>query len=261
MSASALFRGVVHHARHRPRRHRLRYRIFQLLLDLDELPALDARLKLFSLDRFNLVSFHARDHLAAGAGPLRGQVAELMERAGIVADGAVRLLCMPRVLGHAFNPLSVFFCHRADGGLAAMLYQVDNTFGERHLYILPVRSAETQADWIEQDCRKRFFVSPFMPMELSYHFQVRRPTPDRASVRIEVDDDRGALMFASFEGRGEPLGDAALLRAWAGAPLLSLKVLGAIHWEALKIWLKRIGLQRRTPSGRSGLTVVWPTKA
>lgn len=254
MTSSALFRGEVVHSRLRPRKHRLRYGVFQLLLDLDELAALDKRLRTFSVGRFNLLSFHERDHLDGGSEPLRERVEAQLQQAGIdLQRGAIRLLCMPRVLGHAFNPLSVFFCHRRDGGLAAILYEVHNTFGERHLYLLPVDDADSQAERVNQTCAKRFFVSPFMPMDLTYRFQVLRPGK-HVAVRIEVSDDDGQLLLTSFQGRGEALSDRALLRAWLGAPLLSLKVLGAIHWQALWIWLKGVALQHRQPVANMGVS-------
>jgi uncharacterized protein len=256
VSRSRIFRGSVVHARERPRRHRLRYRIFQILLNLDEVEALGARLKLFSVGRANLTSFHPRDHLEGGTAPLRTQVVRLLARAGVdIGDGAVRVLCMPRVLGHAFNPISVYFCHRPDGELAAILYEVNNTFGERHVYVAPVAGEEARARWIEQGCDKAFFVSPFMPMELAYRFRVRVPD-ERASVQIQVSDAEGRLLFAGFEAAGEEISDGALLRAWAGAPLLSLKVLAGIHWEALWIWLKGVPLQARSPARAMGVTIV-----
>jgi DUF1365 family protein len=261
MTASALYRGLVVHARRAPRLHRLSCRIFQLLLDLDELESLDHGLRWFSVGRFNLVSFHPRDHLEGGETPLRRQVEALIARAGLdLQGGAIRVLCMPRVLGHAFNPLTLFFCHRPDGGLAAMLYQVDNTFGERHVYVLPVDPAQAHDPRIEQACEKRFFVSPLMPMTLAYRFVVQRPAAASA-VLIEARDADGPVLVATVEARREPLSDRALLRAWAGAPLLSLRVLTSIHWEALRVWLKGVGLHRREPAPGMGVTLVrarWP---
>ncbi len=255
MSSSALYAGKVVHTRTR-RHHRLRYSIFQLLLDLDDLDDLDTRLRLFSVRRWNLVGFDPADHLAGPAVALRDQVRALAAQSGIVLDGGpIRLLCMPRVLGHAFNPLSLFFCHRLDGALAAILYEVNNTFGERHVYVMPVEPDQAEGPWIEQSCAKSFFVSPFMPMDLNYAFRVLLPGP-AAAVRLEVADAEGPLLFASFHGKGELITDGALLRAFLGAPLLSLKVLGAIHWEALWIWLKGMSLQPRTPRSGMGVTVV-----
>ena len=135
-TASGLYQGAVTHKRLRPREHALRYRVFMLLLDLDELPDLFRRLRLLSRGRFGLMSFDAGDHGDRSGAPLRPQIEQRLAAAGIEAGGPIRLLCMPRVLGYGFNPLSLFFCHRRDGRLAAILYEVTNTFGERHAYLI-----------------------------------------------------------------------------------------------------------------------------
>ena len=138
MTVSAIYHGQVVHTRFRPVRHRLKHRLMWLLLDLDELPMLARRLRLFSLNRFNLVDFRDRDHGDGSSTALRAQIEAALASAGLEPDGgAIRVLCMPRVLGTVFNPLSVFFCHRADGRLRAMLYEVNNTFGDRHSYLHP----------------------------------------------------------------------------------------------------------------------------
>ena len=237
---SGLYRGQVLHTRLRPVRHRLRYRMFMLLLDLDEVPALSRRLKLFGAGRPALLSFREADHGDGTPSGLRRWALGLLAEAGITAGGPVRLLTMPRVLGHAFNPLSVFFCHRPDGGLAAMLYQVNNTFGERHTYVVPAEP--DAAGLVRQSCDKAFHVSPFMDMALTYRFRVL-PPGDAVSVGIQVADDAGKLLTAAFAAQRRPLTDAALLRAFLSAPLLGLKVLAAIHWEALLIWRKGVGLR------------------
>ncbi|GAB0113998.1 DUF1365 domain-containing protein [Acidisoma sp. C75] len=237
-SRSALYPGVVMHRRYLPARHHLRYRIFSLLLDLDEVPHLAARLRFFSKDRFNIVSFYERDHGAGEPGGLMAWVRGQCAAAGIAAPGPVLLLAMPRVFGHAFNPLSLFFCHGADGALAAILYQVNNTFGERHSYLIPVPAAPGPV--IRQSAEKVFHVSPFMPMAMQYAFRVL-PPGERLSVVIEGRGAAGRMITASLSGRRRPLTDAALLRAVLGAPALGLKVLAGIHWEALFLWRKRVG--------------------
>lgn len=154
--ASGLYPGVVSHTRIKPRRHALRYRIFMLLLDLDELDALDRGLKLFSLGRFNLTGFDPRRHGDGSATPLKQQVEARLAAAGIAHGGPVRLLAMPRILGGGFNPLTVYWCHRPDGALSAILYEVNNTFGERHSYLIPAEDAPV----VKQACDKGFYVSP-----------------------------------------------------------------------------------------------------
>jgi DUF1365 family protein len=249
---SALYEGVVLHQRFKPTGHRLRYRIVSLLIDLDEIPALSRRLRLLSIDRFNLFSIRQSDFGAGTPTGLRDWVAGQCEAAGIAADGPIRLLAMPRVLGHAFNPLSVFFCYRADGGLAATLYEVRNTFGERHSYLIPAPSGSTM---IRQSCRKTFYVSPFMPMEMEYRFRVVPPAR-RVSVVIDGLGGQDRLITASLSGRRVELTDGALLRAFLGAPALGLRVVGGIHWEALKLWRKKVGLYTKPAPPADAITIV-----
>lgn len=245
---SALYTGTVMHQRLRPRRHHLRYRVFSLLLDLDELPALAARLRLFSLDRFNLFSFHGRDHGAGEPQGPRAHVERQLQAAGLPTGGPIRLLAMPRMLGHVFNPLSVYFCHAPGGALQAMLYEVNNTFGERHSYLVPVAPESAgEGRWVEQRCDKHLHVSPFLPLDMHYRFRVRPPGED-LSVGVQAHDAQGAVLVARLDAQRRPLSDAALLRAFCTHPLLTLKVVGAIHWEALRLWCKRVPLHRRTPA-------------
>lgn len=239
MTVSCLYDAWVVHQRTRPVPHRLRYRIATLLLDLDELPALAARLRLFALNRRGLVSFHERDHGAGTRGGLRGWVERQMRAAGLAPDGGpIRLLAMPRVLGHVFNPLSLFFCHRRDGSLAAVLYEVNNTFGERHSYLVPVAG---DAVPLRQGCDKAFHVSPFLPMRMRYRFVVWPPA-ETISVNVLGDDEAGLLIAATMTGERRALTDAALLRAVLRTNLTGLKVLACIHWEALKLWRKGVRL-------------------
>ncbi len=242
MSVSALYLGTVVHTRLRPVRHRLRYRMLTLLLDLDEIPALAQRLRLFSVDRFNLFGFSERDHLAAGGEPLRRQVEAALAAAGIAPDGGpIRLLAMPRVLGSVFNPLSLFFCHGGDGALRAVLYEVNNTFGQRHSYLIPVDGPGLP---IRQECAKDFYVSPFMDMALRYRFRLTPPA-EKFGVAIEVRDDAGTVLTAGFAARRHALTDGALLRGFLRHPLLAAQVLGGIHWEAVKLWRKGMRVQPR----------------
>ncbi len=240
---SALYTGTVVHARSRPVRHRLRYRLLNLLLDLDELPALDKRLRLFGHNRWGLFSFREADHGDGSATPLRAQVERLLRNAGLEpAGGRISVLCMPRLLGMVFNPLSVYFCHAADGALQAVLYEVNNTFGQRHSYLIPVPAGADAV--LRQHCAKQFYVSPFMDMALEYKF--RLAVPDAAlSLAMEVHDAEGAMLFAAFAARRRELSDGALLRGFLAHPLLALKVLGGIHWEALKLWRKGMALRPR----------------
>jgi len=251
MTQSAIYHGMVMHQRLRPVRHRLRYSVFMFLLELDELPGLARRLRFFSHGRFNLFSFHDEDH-GEGSGGLRAWVQARLAAAGIdTGGGAIRVLCMPRILGHAFNPISVFFCHSPDGRLAAMLYEVNNTFGERHFYLMPVVG---EADPVRQSCQKRLYVSPFMPMELTYRFRVTRPGA-RVSVAIDAAGADGKMIATCFAGAHAALTDRALLGRFLRMPVLGLKVLGGIHWEALKLFAKGLRLKPKPAPPKIAVTV------
>ncbi len=251
--ASGLYAGVVGHVRLRPRRHALRYRIFMLLLDLDELDRLGAGLKLFKVNRTGLLSFFERDHADGSAGGLKAKIQAQLTDAGLPVGGPIRLLCMPRLLGFVFNPISVYFCHGADGRLGAILYEVSNTFGQRHSYLIAA-PAET-GRIVEQGCDKDFYVSPFMHMEMAYRFRVAPPTDD---VRLLIDgsDADGLLITASFTAWRQDLTDTSILKAVVGHPLMTLMVVAGIHWEALKLFLKGVKLTRRPPPPSEPVTVV-----
>lgn len=252
---SALYVGAVTHRRLRPRPHRLRYRVFSLLLDLDEIPAIAARLRLLSHRRFNLFGFDERDHADGSGAPLRGWVDRQLAAAGIDLEaGPIRLLAMPRVLGYGFNPLSVYFCHHRDGRLLALLHEVHNTYGERHTYLIPVTTPESP-DAIRQDCAKAFHVSPFMAMNMRYEFRVRAPD-DALNIVIRGTDADGPVIVASMAAERRELTDMALLRAFLRTPLLSLKVILGIHWEALRLWRKGLRLHTRPPPPAQAVSLI-----
>jgi hypothetical protein len=251
---STLYAGIVTHRRLRPRPHRLRYRVFWMLFDIDEIGRLPRSLRLFSHNRFKALSFFDADHGDGSGRPLRDQVEDHLRAAGLAPDGgAIRLFCMPRVFGFGFNPLSVYFCYQRDGSLAAILYEVHNTFRERHAYLIPVD--RTAGAVIDQHCRKGFYVSPFMDMDMSYTFRVAVPD-QRVMVAIRAADHEGLLLAAALTGERMALTDAALLRALATHPLLTLKVIGAIHWHALRLLLKGLKLRPRPRPPAAPVTVV-----
>ncbi|BAV50994.1 hypothetical protein MLTONO_6092 [Mesorhizobium loti] len=251
---SALYAGKVMHQRLKPRRHRLSYRMFFLLLDLDEIDAMSKRLRLLSHNRFNLFGFADADHGDGSGGSLKAYVEDMLERAGIETDaGPIRLLSMPRMLGYAFNPLSIYFCHNRQGALVAILYEVNNTFGQRHSYLIPVGDGHDET--VRQYCDKRFYVSPFMAMGLNYRFRIGLPG-ENVAIHITASDDQGPLMVASFSGKRRALSDASLLRAFISYPLLTLKVTAGIHWEALRLWAKGIRLQERPAPAHQPITHV-----
>lgn len=240
---SALYCGEVTHRRLRPREHRLRYRVFWLLLDLAELDQIDSRMRLLSRNRFNLLSFHDQDYGDGSGRPLREQVTALLRREGLdIGAGAVRLLTMPRVLGYVFNPISLYYCHGPDERLAAVIYEVTSTFGERHAYVLPVADGDADQGLIRQEARKALHVSPFMSMDMRYAFRGHAPA-EWMDLTIDGTDSEGLLIATSMTGRRHKLTDGAIFRAFVSIPFLTLNVISAIHWEALKLWLKGVHLQ------------------
>ena len=234
---SALYVGAVTHRRTRPKAHHLRYRVFSLLLDIDAIPALCGRLRLMSHGRFNLFGFDERDHADGTGGSLRLWAESHLARAGIdLQGGNIFLLAMPRVLGFGFNPISVWYCHFRDGRLAALLYEVHNTFGERHTYLIPADADGVGRD-VAQTCAKQFHVSPFMPMEMTYRFRVHVPE-QRLSLAIQATSASGHAIDTVFAARRRALTDTALLKVFMTLPLLTMKVVAGIHWEALRLWWK-----------------------
>lgn len=252
---SALYRGAVMHRRLRPRVHQLNYGVFWLLLDLAELDSLDERLRLFSRNRFNLLSFFDRDYGNGSGAALRDQIEVWLQRAGIdLKGGPIRLLTMPRVLGYVFNPINLYYCHDIDGRLVAMVYEVTSTFGVRHAYVIPVPLEDQTAGLIRQGAAKALYVSPFMGMEMDYEFQGHVPD-EHLDMTINGLDAEGVLITASLSAERNVLTDSSLLSAGVALPFLTFKVVAAIHWEALKLWLKRVPLTRQPPPVAEPVTV------
>jgi len=234
MTQSAIYEGAVTHTRVFPARHSFRYRVFSLLLDLDEIDALDKSSRLYARNRAALASFHDADH---GDGrPLREWTAAKLSEAGIEAGGPIRLLCYPRLLGYVFNPLSVWFCYRQDGALTATIYEVHNTHGERHSYIL---RAEANDGRVRQECDKAFYVSPFLSLDCRYGFCIQ-PPGESVVIAIRETEEGMPVLNAEFSGRRKPLTDKALAWALLRHPLMTVKIVAAIHYEAFRLWLKRV---------------------
>lgn len=249
MSGHALYVGRVHHRRLRPRIHALSYRVYMLLIDLD-LPLPSSRV--LRSGRGGLMSFDPADHGDGSHQPLRDQAVERLRVAGVAGPiESVRLLTMPRVLGYGFNPISIYWCYRPNGDLAGIVHEVTNTFGERHSYAAP---ATADGRIQRHASNKQLHVSPFMDMDMAYDF--RLSAPDKSvEVIIDLKDPQGLMLTASFAGDRRPLADAALFQAWLSHPLLTLKVISAIHWEALRLWLKGIGYRRKPPAPAHPVTV------
>lgn len=263
--ASALYEGVVTHHRLRPKKHKLRYRVFSFLLDLDEIDGLAKHLRLFSRNRFNLFSFHDSDHGSVQLkGEKGGKTADLRARLEAVLNAhdlgecahKIKLLCYPRLLGFVFNPLSVYFCHRTDGSVGAVMYEVSNTFGDRHSYLIPAgENGVDQKGVLRQSCAKGFYVSPFIDMEADYHFRIGMPG-DTVAVAIRETDAKGAFLTAAFAGDRNELSDRKLSGAFIRYPLMTLKVVAGIHWEALLLWRKGMKFHKRPAPPHQAVTYV-----
>ena len=243
MTQAAVYFGQVRHVRFRPMRHAFRYAVFSLYLDLDGIPALARRSRIFAHNRFGLLGFRDRDHGPGADAPLRSWVERHLRAAGIAdADGRIMLLCYPRILGYVFNPLSVYFCYGRGGALRALLYEVHNTFGDRHVYLL--RVAEGAAGAVHHRAKKALHVSPFIGMDAAYRFHTASPD-ERLQLGILLRDGGGALLYAALDGERRPLDDRTLALALVRYPLMTLKVIGAIHFQALRLWLKGARFRRR----------------
>ena len=226
--------GVVRHRRLRPRVHAFEYPTYFLMLPLRSLR--DAPHPALRRNRLGWLSFHDADH-GDGRADVLAWLDELLAIEGIDdARGEVWLHCYPRVLGYVFKPVSFWYCHRADGTLAAIVTEVNNTFGERHCYLL---AGPDLAYGRELRARKVFHVSPFCDVQGGYRFRFMR-TALRTVARVDHDDDAGPLLQTSVSGHLGPLTAQSVRQAFFGMPLMTVGVIARIHWQALRLWLKRV---------------------
>jgi len=240
----SIYRGPVMHARMKPVTHRFTYDVFSTLIDLDRLDEVHRLSPILSIGRFNLLSFSPKDHGPRDGSDLRAYMNRILADAGMdLSGGRVFLLCYPRVLGFTFNPLSVYYCYDESGELAALVYEVRNTFGEAHTYVAPIMPGEAHAGGVRQERNKIFYVSPFLDMSMRYHFRLQ-PPGETLKLRILETDAQGPILAATFNGRREEATTAALLANFLRIPLLTFKIVAAIHWEAMRLYLK--GLRIRT---------------
>ncbi len=247
MSDAAIYFGEVMHRRYRPVGHRFVYRVFSILLDIDKLANIAATTRLFGYNRPRIFSFHDRDHGARDGSALRPWVEARLAESGMAKPARIDLLCFPRLFGFVFNPLSIYYCADAAGRLYAILYEVKNTFGGQHPYVLPVdpnRAADTP---IIQHTDKNFYVSPFIDMTATYRFRLL-PPGEKLSVAIIEHVPEGRQLIATQTGRRRAFTDAVLLRALFAYPLMTLKVVAGIHWQALRLWLKGATYFRQPPA-------------
>jgi DUF1365 family protein len=235
--AARIYVGHVMHMRLIPRRHRFRYRVFSLLIDLDAMPALLARSRVLRHNRWGILAIHDRDHGARDGSPLRPWVDAALAGAGMPPAARVEMLSFPRMWGYAFNPLTVYYCYGAAGGLAALVYEVKNTFGEQIAYVQP--AGPGRGGMFRQRQEKAMYVSPFIAMEQTYRFDVRVPEA-RLSLRIRQAGAEGETLISAQTGKARAFSDRALLGVLAGHPLMSFKVIAAIHWQALRLVLKGV---------------------
>lgn len=249
--AASLYVGRTIHQRFAPVPHRFSYGIFQILVDVDRLDGAFAGLRLIRIGRLGPFSFDARDHGARDGTALRGWVEARLAQAGIAASAArIRLLTFPRVLGFVFNPLSIFFVHDADEGLEAVIYEVNNTFGQTHAYVVPAGGGREE----HQAADKAFHVSPFFRVEGGYRFRLSAPG---TRFKLVIVKEIGGLpdFVASLTARRLPLTDGHLLRLSFAMPLMTLGVVAAIHWEALRLWIKGAPFGARPAGPKAGMSV------
>lgn len=231
--AAEILRARVVHVRHRPFRYRLAHRIWALLVDLDRLDEAAAASRLFARDRAAIVSFHAIDHGPRDGTSLRGWADAVLASAGLPRPARIRLLAMPRVLGYAFNPISLYLCEDETGRPGAVIYQVKNTFGDQHPYVARLAGATTHRHAAD----KAMHVSPFIGMAARYGFTLTL-SAERLGLVIDEREAGARVLTASLAGRLAPMTDAALARALAAMPFVTVKATAAIHWHALRLWMK-----------------------
>ena len=230
---SCIYNGEVTHTRFKPVRHFLKYKTFSLLIDLDEINLLDKSIGIFSHNKFNIFSFYDKDHGDRDGGNLKDWVISNLKKFQIKENITnIKVLCYPRILGYVFNPLSIFYCYEKDK-LLAIFYEVKNTFNEQHTYIFKIKNNEQ----IIQKCRKKFYVSPFMDMKTFYNFKLLNPN-DKLSVFIKQTDADGTILTATQTGDKKEFSFKQLAINFLKYPLMTIKIISSIHYEALLLWKK-----------------------
>ena len=249
---SCIYSGFVTHRRFKPKRHFFSYKIFSLLIDLNEIENLGKKINIFSYNKFNILSFYDKDHGPRDGNPLIAWVKSVLADAKInIGSGSVKLLCYPRFFGYVFNPLSIFYCYDDDSKLKAVLYEVKNTFNEQHTYVFSVPSS---SNLILHKCDKKFYVSPFMEMKTFYNFRLLNPGKI-LNVFIKQGDSQGTLLTACQVGKKIEMSSRNLLFQFLKHPLMSFKVIMAIHFEALRLWVKGVKLVKRKTKIKNNLSI------
>ena len=246
---SCIYNGEVTHTRFKPVRHFLKYKTFSLLIDLDEINLLDKSIGIFSHNKFNIFSFYDKDHGDRDGGNLKDWVILNLKKFRIKENITnIKVLCYPRILGYVFNPLSIFYCYEKDK-LVAIFYEVKNTFNEQHTYIFKIKNNEE----IIQKCRKKFYVSPFMDMETFYNFKLLNPN-DKLSVFIKQTDADGTILTATQTGDKKEFSFKQLAINFIKYPLMTIKIISSIHYEALLLWKKGAIYRKRDVKLKNNLS-------
>ena len=234
---SSIYNGTVIHKRFKPKKHFFRYSVFSLFIDLSELNQLDNSIKFFSFNKFNLISFFEKDHGDRDGSSLIEWVKKNLKENNISSENIkIKLLCYPRIFGYVFNPLSVFFIYNSKNKLISILYEVKNTFGEQHTYIFKV---EDDLNLFQHNCSKKFHVSPFIEMNCNYFFRILKPG-EKISVIIDQYHTNEKILYASQDGKRVDFNSRELLKSYLKHPLMTFKIISAIHYEAFKLWTKGI---------------------
>ena len=237
ITSSCIYSGFVTHRRFKPKKHFFSYKTFSLLIDLNEVDELGRKIRFFSYNKFNILSFYNVDHGPRDGSSLVKWAKEILKESNIsIESGAIKLLCFPRFFGYVFNPLSVFYCYDKDLNLKAVLYEVKNTFNEQHTYVFRVSSS---SNLILHKCDKKFYVSPFIEMKTFYNFRLSKPG-NIINIFIKQADSHGTLLTACQVGKRLEFSSKNLFYQFLSHPLMSFKIISAIHFEAFRLWLKGI---------------------
>tara|TARA_B110000495_G_scaffold138600_1_gene121644 strand:- start:116 stop:883 length:768 start_codon:yes stop_codon:yes gene_type:complete len=249
---SFIYTGTVIHKRFKPTVHSFNYKVFSLLIDLSELDLLDKNLKLFSYNKFNIISFYNKDHGPRDGSSLKNWIIDNLEKNQIKTNGIqIKLLCYPRIFGYVFNPLSVFYVYDKNKDLISILYEVKNTFGEQHTYVF---KSKKDQNLIQHVCKKKFHVSPFIEMNCVYFFRLLKPG-NKISVIIDQNDKEGKILYASQDGVKSELNNNTLIKTYLKHPLMTFKIILAIHFEAFKLWTKGIKYIRKKIKIKNNITI------
>ena len=247
---SSIYNGTVIHKRFKPKVHFFKYRVFSLLIDLSELNILDKKIDFFSYNRFNLISFFDKDHGERDGSSLIEWVKKNLREYEINTENIkIKLLCYPRILGYVFNPLSVFYIYDNNEKLISILYEVKNTFGEQHTYIFKVDNNNL----LQHNCEKKFHVSPFIDMDCNYFFRILKPA-EKISVIIDQYQSNEKILYASQDGKRSDLTSSELMKSYLKHPLMTFKIISAIHFEAFKLWVKGIKFIKKKLKIRNNIT-------